>query len=266
MTGRSGRWSDTGGNIPGLRYVVGGERADGYVSSHAPMQGGGLSTIATSPERLRDDLVRLVHRGADVRGFSIGAARILARAVPFEGVCVLTMDPATLVPTGAVSRTGRRRRRTAAEGDRVSRGGLHRVPLARPVGMSCGDAQPGHRWRPRSQRAPQGHHGPAWLRRRATRGARRRRGDDGRAGVDPAIGSRAVLARPHRARGSGDATARRGPAAGGAARPRLDRPRRRRGRCGRRRARPGRLDRVHGRGRRGLDRGIGRERVGFRRS
>ena len=95
-----------GRNIPGLLYVVRGERADGYVCSHAPMQGGGLSTVATSPERLRDDLVRLVHRGADVRGFSIGAARILARAVPFEGVCVITMDPATLLPTGAVLENG----------------------------------------------------------------------------------------------------------------------------------------------------------------
>jgi hypothetical protein len=65
-----------------------------------------LSTVATSPERLRDDLVRLVHRGADVRGFSFGAARILARAVPFDGVCVLTMDPATLLPTGAVLENG----------------------------------------------------------------------------------------------------------------------------------------------------------------
>jgi hypothetical protein len=44
---------------------------------------------------VREDLVRLVHRGADVRGFALGAARILVRAVPFEGVCVLTMDPAT---------------------------------------------------------------------------------------------------------------------------------------------------------------------------
>ena len=65
-----------------------------------------MSTVATSPERLHDDLVRLVHRGADVRGFSIGAARILARAVPFDGVCVLTMDPATLLPTGAVLENG----------------------------------------------------------------------------------------------------------------------------------------------------------------
>ena len=60
----------------------------------------------TSPERVREELVRLVHRGADVRDFSLGAARILARAVPFEGVCVLTMDPATLVPTGAVLENG----------------------------------------------------------------------------------------------------------------------------------------------------------------
>jgi hypothetical protein len=59
-----------------------------------------------SPERLRSDLVRLLHRGAGVRDFSLGAARILARAVPFDGVCVLTMDPATLLPTGEVVENG----------------------------------------------------------------------------------------------------------------------------------------------------------------
>jgi DNA-binding CsgD family transcriptional regulator len=59
-----------------------------------------------SPEHLRDDLVRLVHRGADVRDFSLGAARILARAVSFDGVCVVTMDPATLLPTGEVVENG----------------------------------------------------------------------------------------------------------------------------------------------------------------
>jgi DNA-binding CsgD family transcriptional regulator len=65
-----------------------------------------VSTVTTSPQRLRDDLVRLVHRGADVREFALGAARIIARAVPFEGVAVLTMDPATLVPTGDVVENG----------------------------------------------------------------------------------------------------------------------------------------------------------------
>ena len=41
-----------------------------------------------------------------MRDFALGAARILARAVAFEGVCVLTMDPATLVPTGQVVENG----------------------------------------------------------------------------------------------------------------------------------------------------------------
>jgi DNA-binding CsgD family transcriptional regulator len=59
-----------------------------------------------TPERVHEDLDRLLHRGAGVRDFALGAARILARAVPFEGVCVLTMDPATLVPTGAVIENG----------------------------------------------------------------------------------------------------------------------------------------------------------------
>jgi hypothetical protein len=59
-----------------------------------------------APERLREDLVRLLHRGAGVREFSLGAARILGRAVPFDGVCLLTMDPATLLPTGEVVENG----------------------------------------------------------------------------------------------------------------------------------------------------------------
>ncbi len=60
----------------------------------------------SSPERVRDDLTRLLHRGAGVQEFSLAAARILARSVPFDGVCVLTMDPATLVPTGEVVENG----------------------------------------------------------------------------------------------------------------------------------------------------------------
>jgi DNA-binding CsgD family transcriptional regulator len=84
-------------------YVVDGEPADRFPPADPK---GSLSTVATSPEQLRDDLVGLMHRGADLRGFALGAARILARAVPFEGVVVLTMDPATLVPTGAVVENG----------------------------------------------------------------------------------------------------------------------------------------------------------------
>ena len=59
-----------------------------------------------SPERLREDLVSLVHRGGDVREFSLDAARILRRAVPFDGICVLTFDPATVLPTGEVIENG----------------------------------------------------------------------------------------------------------------------------------------------------------------
>jgi DNA-binding CsgD family transcriptional regulator len=59
-----------------------------------------------SLERLRDDIAGLLHRGSGVRDFSLEAARLLRRAVGFEGVCFLTMDPATLVPTGHVVEHG----------------------------------------------------------------------------------------------------------------------------------------------------------------
>jgi DNA-binding CsgD family transcriptional regulator len=59
-------------------------------------------------DRLRGDLAQLVHRGGGVRHFSLGAARILARAVPFDGVSVLTMDPATRLATSAFVENGLR--------------------------------------------------------------------------------------------------------------------------------------------------------------
>jgi DNA-binding CsgD family transcriptional regulator len=55
-----------------------------------------------SPERTRSEIARLAHRGLGVRDFSLAAARTLRRAVPFDGVCVVTIDPATLLPTGHV--------------------------------------------------------------------------------------------------------------------------------------------------------------------
>ena len=61
---------------------------------------------ATSPERVSDDLARLAHRGAEVTEFTRDAARILGRAVAFDGICMLTMDPATLLPTGEVVQNG----------------------------------------------------------------------------------------------------------------------------------------------------------------
>ena len=57
-------------------------------------------------ERLREDLILLAHRGHDVSAFSQAAARVLRRAVPFDGFCMLTLDPATLLPTGEVVENG----------------------------------------------------------------------------------------------------------------------------------------------------------------
>jgi DNA-binding CsgD family transcriptional regulator len=59
-----------------------------------------FQVIATVPvARLRDDLVRLADRGADVDEYARAATRVLRRALPFDGVCVVTMDPLTQLPT-----------------------------------------------------------------------------------------------------------------------------------------------------------------------
>ncbi len=76
-----------------------------------------------SPERIRGDLYRLLHRGRGVRDFSLEASRILARAVPFDGVCIVTMDPATLLPTGEVIETGLPEEATARIAEIEIRGG-----------------------------------------------------------------------------------------------------------------------------------------------
>jgi DNA-binding CsgD family transcriptional regulator len=51
-------------------------------------------------------LMRLAHRGLDLRGFGRGAGRVLGRSVPFDGLCLLTFDPATLLPVGEVVEHG----------------------------------------------------------------------------------------------------------------------------------------------------------------
>ena len=62
--------------------------------------------MVVSKERTRGEIVRLIHRGLGVRDFSLAAARSLRRSVPFDGVCVVTIDPATLLPTGHVIENG----------------------------------------------------------------------------------------------------------------------------------------------------------------
>ncbi len=50
-------------------------------------------------ERVRGDVLRLVHRGLPVPDFSREVGAVLCRAVPAEGTCLMTTDPATLLPT-----------------------------------------------------------------------------------------------------------------------------------------------------------------------
>jgi DNA-binding CsgD family transcriptional regulator len=50
----------------------------------------------------RDDMVRLVHRTTGVNQFGRDVMRILERAVPFDAGGLLTLDPATLLPTSEV--------------------------------------------------------------------------------------------------------------------------------------------------------------------
>lgn len=52
--------------------------------------------------RVREDIVRLVHRTTGVDRLARDMTRILERAVPFDGVGMLTVDPATLLPTSEV--------------------------------------------------------------------------------------------------------------------------------------------------------------------
>ena len=47
-----------------------------------------------------------MHRSTRVRDFSLAAARALRPAVSFDGVCMLTIDPATLLPTSEVVEHG----------------------------------------------------------------------------------------------------------------------------------------------------------------
>ncbi|GAA5129163.1 LuxR C-terminal-related transcriptional regulator [Pseudonocardia adelaidensis] len=47
-----------------------------------------------------------MHRRAGARELSAHAARILGGAVPFEGICIVSMDPATLLPTGEFVENG----------------------------------------------------------------------------------------------------------------------------------------------------------------
>lgn len=58
------------------------------------------------PDSVGDDLVRLVYLRSGIRDFAFDAAKILTRAVPFDGVCLVAMVPASLLPTAEVVEGG----------------------------------------------------------------------------------------------------------------------------------------------------------------
>jgi DNA-binding CsgD family transcriptional regulator len=56
--------------------------------------------------RVRDDILGLVHRGLPVPEFSRAIGDALSRAVPAEGTCLMTLDPATMLPTAEYVENG----------------------------------------------------------------------------------------------------------------------------------------------------------------
>src|SRR3954468_12945654 len=66
----------------------------------------GCVATARTSARLRGDLVDLLHRADDLREFSRRASRLVRRSVPFDGVCLVTLDPATALPTSEFTENG----------------------------------------------------------------------------------------------------------------------------------------------------------------
>ena len=58
---------------------------------------------ATQVERARGEAGRLSARALDVPGFFDEAGRILRKAVPFDGFCSMTVDPATMLLTSHIA-------------------------------------------------------------------------------------------------------------------------------------------------------------------
>jgi DNA-binding CsgD family transcriptional regulator len=54
-------------------------------------------------KRVRDEVVRLSARGLDVASFFDEAGAILRKAVPFDGFCSMTVDPATMLLTSHIA-------------------------------------------------------------------------------------------------------------------------------------------------------------------
>lgn len=57
-------------------------------------------------QQAREAVAQLVSRGLGPREFAQTAANVLSRFVPYDGVCLLTLDPATVLPTSEYVENG----------------------------------------------------------------------------------------------------------------------------------------------------------------
>ena len=112
-------------------------------------------TSAPSIASLREDLLWLSETSEDVRRYSHDAVRVLRSAVPSDGFCVLTLDPATMLPTGEVVENGlppeAMARMTEIE---VGEQDFNKFPALARAPQPRRDLEPGDRGRPRPQPAP----------------------------------------------------------------------------------------------------------------
>jgi hypothetical protein len=65
-----------------------------------------MATAQPVRDRLRDTISRLVHRGLGVEDYWRAVSDALDGAVPSEGSCLMTMDPATMLPTAEFVENG----------------------------------------------------------------------------------------------------------------------------------------------------------------
>ena len=131
-----------------------GSQGCGHHGAHAPR-----------PRRHRSARPPRAGRGGVRTGRSPGCC---SRAVPFDGSCLLTFDPATLLPTGEVVENGLPADSDGpADRDRTARAGLQQVRRARPRATLGGEPERCHRGRPRPEPSPARAPAAEWLRRRA---------------------------------------------------------------------------------------------------
>jgi hypothetical protein len=65
-----------------------------------------VGAAAAIRARTRGEIVGIVHRGLSLPELAHTVGRTLSSAVPFDGTCVLTVDPATLLPTSEFVENG----------------------------------------------------------------------------------------------------------------------------------------------------------------